>query len=666
VDLGYFVVFLFVFWVLRYFVSREKELREEVENARWNVLANISHDLRNPVTLIKGYAEMLSKKGELNSQKIKGYLQVILEKSHNLLRQTEKLQELADLERAAVFPKMEKVSSTFLLEKVYRSYEMVARNRGLYLKLEDVQELKIEADFDLLERVFANLIFNAFQFTPEDGNISIGVGKTNNGKEALFRLSDTGPGMEKSEQEKIFDRFYKGKNNNKKGSGLGLAIAREIVELHGGRIRVESEKGSGTTFFFSIPLAENKAVLEEERKKTSVSDSGKRPLVQIFLVLLVGAVLLGVGFSDSPPGYWFKVFYIVVAGVFLGGGTLILLQKRGGPERKKHLREIGDIIFLVPLIILIITSTGNFNSPWKMLFLPLIIANALKPQKFCGYISVFLAGAALFLVGYFTPGAEEVWIIEEDLAYLTLFVLVFWAIYYFKDVVRARNQELSKTRRSLLAGVARDLEHPLQKIKKNADKVVTGKNPGFSVFWLKKIDEEAKMLGDLIDKLFELIQLENRRAIVQMMPISVESFVQDMGNKFREKGIETKISYFNGEKADDLPQIQVDSNRVCNVIEEIIDISERGVCFFDCGRATFTVSRQRSNIVFNVRGRGCEKTKEFVTGNSFPEFLKEKNKNTSDPLELLIARHIFELHGGYFFTGRENGKRCGFSFVLPV
>jgi signal transduction histidine kinase len=115
------------------------------------------------------------------------------------------------------------------------------------------KELQIECDRDRVLQVFGNLIGNAIKFTPSDG--SIRVTAESHGEEALFSVSDSGPGIEPEELEHVFDRFWQAKKTARFGTGLGLTIAKALVEAHGGRIWAESARGKGATFFFTMPTA---------------------------------------------------------------------------------------------------------------------------------------------------------------------------------------------------------------------------------------------------------------------------------------------------------------------------------------------------------------------------------------------------------------------------
>lgn len=231
-----------------------------MDEARRHLLANIAHDLRTPVTLIRGYAEAMLDgviEGEENWKK---YIELIRAKVDSLTILIEDLFELTQLEARKTTLDAETVDVLYLVEKLYKKHEADIREAGMVPRLA-LPELPCEkgpvyvsVDSDRIDRVLTNLYFNAIKFSPKGGEIVTGC--SIGSKDATITVQDTGPGIPGEDLPFIFDRFYKSPRSRAStcGSGLGLSIAKEIVELHGGRIWVESTVGEGTTFFFTLPL----------------------------------------------------------------------------------------------------------------------------------------------------------------------------------------------------------------------------------------------------------------------------------------------------------------------------------------------------------------------------------------------------------------------------
>jgi len=247
--------------------ARINEEIERMEESRKHLLANIAHDLRTPVTLIQGYVEaMLDGIIEDPEQRVK-YLNLIAGKTAALSHLIADLFELSQLEsrRATFNPRP--VLFADLIDELYMKYEGDIANAGITPRLSKTDgalpdDLEVNVDPELIDRVVANLVYNAVKFTPHGGVITISYGTLNPpGPEkrpdwAVASISDTGAGIAAEDLPFVFDRFYKAPRSRSQasGSGLGLSIAREIVDLHAGQIWVESSPGNGSIFFFTLPV----------------------------------------------------------------------------------------------------------------------------------------------------------------------------------------------------------------------------------------------------------------------------------------------------------------------------------------------------------------------------------------------------------------------------
>ncbi|MGI6778210.1 MAG: sensor histidine kinase [Acetivibrionales bacterium] len=236
----------------------EKVLEDlkRTENSRKRFIANISHDLKTPMTLILGYSEAIID-GMVNSKKdVDKYLKLIQNKIHVLKRLADDLFELCQLESRNKKLDLAKISLSSLFAKIEKKYRYDVEKAGLQftLKAPENSEYYFKIDFNQINRVFSNLIYNAVKYS-QDGEICISCCFSTN--EAIFAVSDKGAGISEEDLPNLFDRYYTTstpRNSSKKGSGLGLAIAKEIVEYHGGSIWFESKLGQGSTFYFSLKL----------------------------------------------------------------------------------------------------------------------------------------------------------------------------------------------------------------------------------------------------------------------------------------------------------------------------------------------------------------------------------------------------------------------------
>ncbi|MEC1157637.1 ATP-binding sensor histidine kinase [Cytobacillus horneckiae] len=233
---------------------------EEAESSRRHFLANISHDLRAPVSSINGYLELVldglaATEAEKNRYLIKAH-----ERLHDLQALIRDLFELSQLESGQLDFNIDFYSIELFINHLENKFDDDIRGKGLsfnvvnQLSHQQANSAMVELDIDRIEQVFTNLIFNAINHTTS-GEISIVFGNGDS-HQILIEVRDTGGGIPPSELPYIFDRNYTKENaySKKKGHGLGLSICREIITYHKGKIWAKSEMGQGTTFYISLPL----------------------------------------------------------------------------------------------------------------------------------------------------------------------------------------------------------------------------------------------------------------------------------------------------------------------------------------------------------------------------------------------------------------------------
>lgn len=239
---------------------------EELQNTFISV---ISHELKTPVSIIKGYAGTLRREDATFSQEqYRDGLQVIEEEADRLARQ---IQDLLDVSRLAASGMRLDVSEfplAALAADVVRGYAAQSEGRFEFeLRIPDDMP-PLQADYERARQVLANLVSNAIKYSPDGGTIRIGGWPDADGLMAFIYVSDQGIGIPPEEQEAIFQRFYRVDNRLRReaqGSGLGLYLARAVVEAHGGRMWVESQVGRGSRFFFTLPLGRHRLPTTDER-----------------------------------------------------------------------------------------------------------------------------------------------------------------------------------------------------------------------------------------------------------------------------------------------------------------------------------------------------------------------------------------------------------------
>lgn len=232
------------------FHSMQKQLAHNDE-ARKTFINNVSHDFQSPLMNIQGYAELLQS-GQLNQEDYREYAGIIDREARHLSSLTKQLLLLTSLDQASYLLKKRKVCINQQLKEVIRKFQWLLEEKGIELSYQ-LNDCYTSADKELLLNVWENLLSNAIKYSNAGGRIQIVCSANQGYIEVLIR--DTGIGIAKEHQEDIFERFYRVDEARKKkdGTGLGLSIVKEIVELHGGKISLESEIGKGSSFKVTLP-----------------------------------------------------------------------------------------------------------------------------------------------------------------------------------------------------------------------------------------------------------------------------------------------------------------------------------------------------------------------------------------------------------------------------
>jgi two-component system phosphate regulon sensor histidine kinase PhoR len=225
---------------------------KKLETMRRDFVANVSHELRTPLTSIRAMAETLQD-GALNDEEVAmGFLATIVKESDRLARISEDLLILSDAESKA--PERVRFDLADLVREVTARFRAESAECGVSLSTELPGPIFISASRDQIEQVVINLISNAIKYTSRGGNVSIAV--ANGGPMVSLSVTDTGIGIMQEDLPRIFERFYrvdKARSRQSGGTGLGLSIVKNIVEAHGGEVRVASEFNRGSCFTVSLP-----------------------------------------------------------------------------------------------------------------------------------------------------------------------------------------------------------------------------------------------------------------------------------------------------------------------------------------------------------------------------------------------------------------------------
>jgi len=305
-------------------------------------LANMSHELRTPLNAVIGFSEVLLERmfGELNSKQGE-YLEDILGSGRHLLALINDILDLAKIESGHMELELGTFDLPILLHNTFMMICERAKRHGIHVSLDIDHRLgRITADERKLKQILLNLLSNAVKFTPDKGALSLKAVLRDDGVE--ISVTDTGIGIEPEFQQKIFDEFFQVDDRLRKqeGTGLGLAVTKKFIELHGGRIRVQSAKGQGSTFTFTLPILRT----PETRSAPTVAMPDAHSNTNAPLVLVV---------EDDPAAAKLLSIYLMEAGF----SVEVAADGDAGFEKAKTLRPA-----LITVDILIPNTDG-----WELL-----------------------------------------------------------------------------------------------------------------------------------------------------------------------------------------------------------------------------------------------------------------------------------------------------------
>ena len=236
--------------------------QEKTEQEQRDFVSNVSHELRTPLTSIKSYSEALSD-GAWRDEKIAPqFLDVIQSESNRMIRMIANLLDLSKMDGGQITLQTDYVDLkriiNHILDRLVFTLESDS-NAGNYNFVREftTRDIYVDIDQDRMTQVIDNILNNAVKYSPDGGTITVKI--EDNHRSVIVRITDEGLGISKQDAEKLFDRFYrvdKARSREQGGSGLGLAISKEVIELHGGSIWVDSVEGEGSTFNFELPYTE--------------------------------------------------------------------------------------------------------------------------------------------------------------------------------------------------------------------------------------------------------------------------------------------------------------------------------------------------------------------------------------------------------------------------
>lgn len=247
--------------VLLYDITEIRRL----EKVRTDFVANASHELRTPITALKGFSETLLDGALEDREVLIEFLEIMLKESSRLDLMVQDILQLSKLEQKQVRLNVEAIEAKVIVKEVFQILQQKAELKNIELSIEYDEPVYLEVDHDQLKQIILNLVGNAVSYTPENGIVIVELGYDN--QEAVIKVVDNGIGIPQEEQSRVFERFYrvdKARSRNAGGTGLGLSIVKYLVENLNGFIELNSELGKGTSFEIHLPIKfENKQLTQK-------------------------------------------------------------------------------------------------------------------------------------------------------------------------------------------------------------------------------------------------------------------------------------------------------------------------------------------------------------------------------------------------------------------
>jgi signal transduction histidine kinase len=238
-------------------IFRDVTKEKEIDRMKTELVSMVAHELRSPLTSIAGFSELLLDAGITKDQS-QEYAEIILKESNRLGELINKFLDISRIESGKSQLNKMPLHIGYLIENILELNSYQAEKKNIKVHLNIPKELPlVYVDKEMIEEVVLNLFSNAIKYSPEHTTINICVEEIDD--DLVVKVADQGYGISKESLPNIFNKFYRVTDNEKvreiSGSGLGLSLVKEIVEIHGGNVRVNSELGKGSTFSFSIPEA---------------------------------------------------------------------------------------------------------------------------------------------------------------------------------------------------------------------------------------------------------------------------------------------------------------------------------------------------------------------------------------------------------------------------
>ena len=683
----------FVRWLVRNvgeLVVKEHDAREAAElasaelvtvsRAKSQFLARMSHELRTPLNAILGFAEVLRDQlaGPLTARQLE-YVTDISESGRHLLGLVDEVLDLSKVESGAVALDVGPLAVQQAVDDAATMVRERAAVHGIDLRLHVERGLApIEADGRKVRQVLVNLLANAVKFTPPGGRVAVRAASRPEGG-VKVEVEDTGVGIAPDDHERIFEQFEQVAGVSE-GTGLGLPLARRFIELHGGRLWVESEPGRGSTFVFELPdrpahhtappVAEEEDLERELGKYAGFVVEGSQARYDYFTS--VGRWLAAVAGVVLPVAALITPGDVVDRAAVAAVGLVALVISIGFRNHYPRVtRRAG--MSVVPMagavaITLLAWAVGDFSDVTALVYgwITLISFTMWEPSRMSALpplLALIGVGYGAVLVQQGQPNAFAQWL--GVLVYLLLNgILVRWVLVKLQrlvvgehnarrtaEQVRAALSETSQHKSDFLASMSHELRTPLNARQED---------------YVDDVLDSGRHLLALINDILDLARLEAGQLQLSSEPVVVAALVERSLGLVAAEATERAVTIVS-EPVDDRAVVVGDHHRLEQVV---VNLLSNAVKFSrDGGEVRLRTSASGDELRLEVHDSGIgihpaqrrSIFEAFSQGSGLPEPAPE-----GTGLGLALAKGLVELHGGRIWVESEPGVGSTFTVVLPL
>lgn len=670
---------------------------QSASDLKTQFFANVSHELRTPLSLILGPAERLAEGSNL-TQNQRHQLGLIRRNGKMLLKQVNNLLDVSRVEAEGISVKYSRFDFASWLRGFAAQFESAAEEKHIRYRIVAPEQLPIEGDPNLLERVLVNLLSNAFKFTPEGGHITVEL--EGRGEQLSFSVTDTGPGISPGQEQIIFERFRQADGGNNRrfgGTGLGLAIVKDFVELHGGTVNVQSELGAGARFTVQLPSlapadeavkealqppdASTEAILEgaleeiRDVSNDSVEDAASVRRPDLPTVLIV---------EDNPDVRAFIVSTLsdqhnIITAVDGKDGletalalrpdliiTDMMMPRMSGEELLTELRKRGELD-VVPVLLLSARTDDELRVKLLSAGAQDYLTKPFLPQELQARVAnlVAMKRAGDTIRNELASNSNTVVELAGELARSHRQLRS-----ALDATAKAKEQaeRASEVKSHFLALISHEMRTPLSLIMMNSELLIRNPKERLSDVAQNKIKavmRAAQHLLTEIDGILEYTRAERGELTAKLSQVDVESVIKGAIHTAQAQIESSDVSLFLTEIPSEFLVIRSDSRllqiALTNLIVNALKFTQRGT-------VSVHVRALEAETVFEVKDTGIGIAEADLSRIFIPFEQVEPVQRKSIPgfgLGLTLTKGIVEALGGRIEVESEKESGSTFRIVLP-